>query len=119
MDYGKKVWIFADGDLPPQGEIEPYGHEALSITNCNEEDAKINVTVYFSDREPDQVILKVPAQRVICFRLDYPIGEEKYQIPMGQYALRLNSNVPIVAVLGRLDRRENCAYYEMDGFACD
>ena len=118
MEYGKKTWIFADGDLPPLGDSEPYGHEALSIVNCGGEDAEIQVKVLFSDREPDRFVLRVPADRVICFRLDGPVGESEYQIPFGQYALLLESNVPIVAVLGRLDRRENVSYYELDGYSC-
>ncbi len=116
MDYGKKVWIFADGDLPPRGDSEPYGHEALMVTNCGDIDAQIKVTVLFSDREPDYLDLQVPARRVNCFRLDGPIGNMQYRIPMGQYALVLESSVPIVSVLGRLDRRENVSYYELDGF---
>ena len=55
MSYGKKVWIFVDGDMPPQGDVEPFGHEALSITNCNDVDAVIRVIVYFSDREPGEL----------------------------------------------------------------
>ena len=116
MNYGKNVWIFADGDMPPQGNEEPFGHEALTITNCTDTEAVVRVTVLFTDREPEQCVLRVGARRVNCFRLDYPIGDEGYQIPKGQYSLVLESNVPIVSVLGRLDRRENFAYYEMDGF---
>lgn len=116
MDYGKKVWIFADGDMPPQGDEEPFGHEALTITNCTDTDAAVQVTVLYSDREPDHFVLRVGARRVNCFRLDYPVGDENYQIPKGQYSLVLESNVPIVSVLGRLDRRKDFSYYEMDGF---
>ena len=116
MEYGKKIWIFADGDMPPQGEEEPFGHEALTITNCTDVDAVVKVTVLYSDREPEKLILRVNARRVNCFRLDYPIGDENYQIPKGQYSLVLESNAPIVSVLGRLDRRKDFAYYEMDGF---
>ena len=43
-------------------------------------------------------------------------GDENYQIPFGQYSLRLISNAAVVAVFGRLDRRKDCAYYEIDGF---
>lgn len=116
MNYGKNVWIFADGDMPPQGNEEPFGHEALTITNCTDTDAVVRVTVLFTDREPEYCVLRVGARRVNCFRLDYPIGDEGYQIPKGQYSLILESNVPIVSVLGRLDRRKDFAYYEMDGF---
>ena len=117
MNYGKKVWIFADGDMPPQGDSEPFGHEALTITNCTDTDCIANVTVLFSDRDPDHFVLRTGAKRVNCFRLDYPVGDESYQIPKGQYSLIVESNVPVVCVLGRLDRRENFAYYEMDGYA--
>lgn len=116
MDYGKKVWIFADGDMPPQGDREPFGHEALTVTNCTDTDAVVKVSVLFTDREPDRFILRIGARRVNCFRLDYPVGEEGYQIPKGQYSLILESNVPVVSVLGRLDRRKDFAYYEMDGY---
>jgi Uncharacterized protein conserved in bacteria len=118
MEIGRKYWVFADGDLPPHGDREPLGHEALMITNAGDQDAVIDMEVLFSDKEPkSNVILKVPAKRVIGFRLDYPIGEENYQIPFGQYALVLKSNVPVVMVFGRLDRRKDCAYYEMDGYS--
>lgn len=116
MNYGKNVWIFADGDMPPQGDEEPFGHEALTITNCTDTDAVVQTTVLYSDREPEHFVLRVGARRVNCFRLDYPVGDEGYQIPKGQYSLILESNVPIVSVLGRLDRRKDFAYYEMDGF---
>lgn len=117
MEYGKKVWIFADGDIPPRGDAEPYGHEALSVTNCGDSDADIWVSVLFPDREPDTFTLHVPARRVNCFRLDGPVGDSAYRVPFGQYALLLESSVPVVAVLGRLDHRKDIAYYELDGFA--
>ncbi len=117
MEYGKKVWIFADGDMPPQGEEEPFGHEALTITNCTDKDAAVQVSVFYTDREPEHFLLRVGARRVRCFRLDGPVGDEGYQIPREQYSLVLESNVPVVSVLGRLDRRKDFAYYEMDGFS--
>ena len=117
MDYGKKVWVFADGDMPPQGDTEPFGHEALTITNTTDTDCEAQITVLFTDREPDCFVLRVGARRVSCFRLDYPVGDESYLIPKGQYSLIIESNVPVVCVLGRLDRRKDFAYYEMDGFA--
>ena len=116
MNYGKKVWIFADGDMPPQGDEEPFGHEALTITNCTDANAVIKMTVIFTDRDSELIHVRVGGNRVKCFRLDYPVGDENYLIPKGQYSLVLESDTPIVAVLGRLDRRKDFAYYEMDGF---
>ena len=43
---------------------------------------------------------------------------EKYQIPFGQYALHIISNVPVCACFGRLDvRQSNMAYYSLSGYS--
>ncbi len=60
--------------------------------------------------------IKVDGKRVKCNRLDRPVGEEGYQIPFGQYAMVLNSDLPIFAVFGRLDTRQaNMAFYTVQG----
>ena len=88
---GKKNWIFCDGDLPPHGNNPDFlGHEALMITNVGKKDAHIRIKVLFEDKEPyDKITLELKAERTTCLRLDYPIGNEKYQIPFGQYALHI------------------------------
>lgn len=114
MEIGKKNWIFADGDLPPQGNKEPLGHEALMIVNNNRTQANIQLELLFEDKEPvSDININVQGKRVKCIRLDYPIGDKEYSIPFGQYALILTSDVPIVAVFGRLDRRMDMAYYSV------
>lgn len=118
MELGKKTWVFADGDLPPQGNVEPLGHEALMVLNNSEEDAKIELELLFSDRDPVKGIeLTVPAKRVECFRMDYPIGKEQFKIPFGQYGVILTSSVPVVCLYGRLDRRPDMAYYPIAGYS--
>ncbi|MBU3876646.1 hypothetical protein HGO97_012610 [Faecalicatena sp. AGMB00832] len=118
MEIGKKTWVFADGDLPPRGEEEPFGHEALMVVNSGEKDAKIRLDLLFDSKDPKEgILLHVPAKRVICFRMDEPLGEEQYQIGPGQFAVVLNSNVPVVAVYGRLDRRKDMAYYPVAGYS--
>ena len=118
MELGKKKWVFADGDLPPHGDSEPFGHEAMMIVNNCNEDAEITIDLLFEDKEPKYGIkLKVPAKRVNCIRMDYPLGEENYKIPFGQFAVIMNSNVPVVALYGRLDRRKDMAYYPIAGFS--
>ena len=53
-----------------------------------------------------------------CFRLDKPLGEQKFRIPFGQYALVVHSDLPVVAVFGRLDvRQANMAYYSVAGYS--
>ena len=112
-EIGYKHYMFVDGDLPGNGDdMSLPGHEALMITNKNEKDAKIIVNIYFEDKEPVKGLhLTVPAQRVICIRTDLPICEEEFRIPFGQYSLELESDVPVCASFGRLDRRYNLGYY--------
>ena len=111
---GKKNWVFCDGDLPPHGDNPNFlGHEALMITNVGKEDAHIRIKVLFEDKPPyDQITLDLPAERTTCLRL------EQYQIPFGQYALHVMSDVPVCACFGRLDvRQDNMAYYSLSGYS--
>lgn len=118
---GRRVWIFPDGDLPPAGEegLPLEGHESLIVLNTGDDDAHIELDVYFSDREPEIGLrLLAPARRVTCFRMDKPVGDRGFRVPFGQYALRLRSDVPIVAQIGRADvRQPNLAYYTTMGYA--
>lgn len=110
---GYKHYMFIDGDLPGNGDDPSLpGHEALMITNKNTEDAHILVNLYFEDKAPVKGLhLTVPAERVICIRTDLPICEEEFKIPFGQYSLELDSDIPVCASFGRLDRRYNLGYY--------
>ena len=123
MSDGRHTWLFPDGDLPPPGDpgLPLEGHESLIVLNTGDEDAEIEMDVYFSDSEPEEGIkLRAPARRVTCFRMDKPVGDRQFQVPFGQYALRLRSNVPIVAQMGRADVRQvNLAYYTTMGWSGD
>jgi len=115
-EQGRRVWFFPDGDLPPAGNGPFVGHESLVILNPNDCDASITVTVYFEDREPASPPPQiVQARRVRCIRMDRPIGS--FQTPFGQYALKLESTVPVICQIGRADvRQANLAYYTVMGF---
>ncbi len=121
--HGRKVWIFPDGDLPPAGDpnLPLEGHESLIVLNTGDEDAQIEMDVYFTDREPEVGLrLVAPARRVTCFRMDKPVGDRQFQVPFGQYALRLRSDVPIVVQIGSADvRQPNLAYYTTMGYGLD
>ena len=114
--YGRKVWFFPDGDLPLPGDKEPKGHESLIILNPNSVAAEISITVFYEDRGPDKLDrIELPAERVLCIRLDKPIGS--YKIPFGQYALKVASSSPVICQIGRMDiRQPNLAYYTTMGF---
>ena len=120
---GKKVWIFPDGDLPPAGDpdLPLEAHESLIVLNTGDVQADIEIDVFFDNREPEMGLkVSVPPRRVNCFRIDAPLGDRGFQVPFGQYALRLRSTVPIVAQIGRADVRQvNLAYYTTMGYGCD
>ncbi len=121
---GSKTWIFPDGDIPPHDPYDPalknadtHGHESLVLLNTGNETVHPVVKVYFSDKEPwDVTLAPIPPQRVMCYRTDEPLGNEKVRIPEGQYALVIECNAPVVAQLGRMDiRQPNLAYYTVMG----
>jgi len=121
MNAGARIWTFPDGDLPPPGEGEPHGHESLLLLNVTGERAEVKLTFYFTDRPPVRdVALTVEAERVRCVRLDEPVGDCGYRVPFGQYALRVESSVPLICQIGRMDvRQPNLAYYTVMGFPLD
>jgi len=115
-EHGHLTWFFPDGDLPPAGDGSFKGHESLIILNPNERDAEVKLTVYFEDREPATPPAQiVKGRRVRCIRMDQPIGS--FQVPFGQYALKLESTVPVICQIGRADvRQPNLTYYTVMGF---
>jgi hypothetical protein len=48
--HGSRTWFFPDGDIPPPGEREPFGHESLIMLNPHDEDAEVSITVCTSMR---------------------------------------------------------------------
>jgi len=115
-ELGRRIWFFPDGDLPPAGEGQLLGHESLIVLNPNDTDAEVTLTLYFEDREPLSLAAQpVPARRVRYIRMDRPIGS--FQVPFGQYAMRLESTAGVICQVGRADvRQPNLAYYTVMGF---
>ncbi len=106
MAYGKKIWVFPDGELPPTGDNEIPGHESIIITNVSNEKATVRVTLLYTDKEPVSFAAKVPAMRVRCLRSNRAEDFGPYTAVVGrQYAIMLESDVPIVAQYGRAEPR--------------
>lgn len=123
MENGKKSWYIADGWIPVEKATDDsgyVGHEALILLNCNDEDAKVFIDVYFEDKDPvENISVTVPAKRVRCLRMDKP--EEIGGVVLGrlyQYSLRIRSEIPIVAQFGRMDvTQPNCSYIGLMGYS--
>ncbi len=106
---GHKVWAVPDGYIPAWShgpEPDMVSHEAVCVLNTGDEDAHLELTVYFSDREPiGPYRIVVPARRTIHLRLNDL--QEPEPIPVGkEYALVVRSDVPVVVQHSRLDTRQ-------------
>ena len=120
MGYGKNVWVFPDAELPPEGVNSIPGHESIIITNTGEQDAHVKITLIYTDREPaDDLVVEVKARRVRCLRTNEENDFGEHTAVMGeQYAILLESDVPVVAQYGRAETR-TVAFYTTPGYACE
>lgn len=116
MGYGKKVWIFPDAELPPVGVNLIPGHESIIITNTCDQIANIKVTLFYPDKEPVSFTTTVDARRVRCMRTneekDFGTLTAEFE---QQYAIMLESDVPVVAQYGRAEPR-TVAFYTTSGY---
>jgi hypothetical protein len=106
---GRRRWAIAEGYIPSWGhgpEPQLASHEAACLLNAGAEDAQVEITVYFENREPaGPYRLRVLAGRTLHARfheLDYP---EPIPRDTG-YASVIESDVPIVVQHTRLDSRQ-------------
>lgn len=109
MKLGKKVWAIAEGYIPPFSNgpgPEMESHETVCILNTNTEDADVEITIYFSDKDPiGPYKLTVGAQRTAHIRFNNLSDPEK--IPVGvDFASTIVSNLPIIVQHTRLDSRQ-------------
>jgi hypothetical protein len=117
---GARVWYFPDGYLPEKvggGPME--AHEALMLLNPNPGLASVKLDIYFDDRDPVKDIpVEVGSERVKTLRMDHPEDLGGLRIPpLKQYAIRVRSDIPIVAQFGRVDTTQaNLAYYGCMGY---
>lgn len=109
MAIGKKHWAIAEGYIPPFGtgpEPEMTSHETACILNANDEDAQVDVMIYFTDREPaGPYKLIVPARRTLHMRFNDLTNPAP--IPKGTpYSSVFLSTLPVVIQHTRLDSRQ-------------
>jgi hypothetical protein len=82
-------------------------HETACLLNAGDQDAHVDITIYFSDRDPaGPYSLLVPARRTKHLRFN-DLNEPE-PIPRGtDYASVIESDVPIVVQHTRLDSRQD------------
>jgi len=107
---GKTRWAIAEGYIPGDStgpEPEMTSHETLCFLNSGDRDAEVDITLYFSDREPvGPYRVQVPARRTLHQLLNDFSDPEP--VPRDtDYACLIESNVPIVVQHTRLDSRQS------------
>lgn len=106
---GKRRWVIAEGYIPTWSngpEPEFLSHETACMLNTGDQDAHVQITIYFKDREPaGPYRITVPARRTLHQRFNDL--KEPEVVPEGtDFASLIESDVPIVVQHTRLDSRQ-------------
>jgi hypothetical protein len=106
---GHRRWAIAEGYIPGWSngpEPQFTSHETACLLNASDEEAHVEITVYFSDREPvGPYRVTVPARRTRHVRFNEL--EDPEPIPVDTaYSSVIESDVPIVVQHTRLDSRQ-------------
>lgn len=106
---GVREWVIAEGYIPSEShgpKPEMTSHETVCILNAGDQDAHVEITIYYSDRDPvGPYQLTVPARRTTHMRFNNLKDPEP--IPRDtNYSSVIRSDVPVVAQHTRLDSRQ-------------
>ncbi len=106
---GVKEWVIAEGYIPAEShgpQPQMTSHETVCLLNGCDADAHVEITIYYSDRDPvGPYRVTVPARRTKHVRFNDL--QEPEPIPRGtDFSSVIQSDVPIVAQHTRLDSRQ-------------
>jgi hypothetical protein len=109
QEIGRTYWAIAEGYIPENShgpEPQMTSHETACILNAGGKDARVEITLYFADRDPvGPYRITVPARRTRHIRFNDLI--DPLPVPLGtEYASVLVSDVPVVVQHTRLDSRQ-------------
>lgn len=107
---GKHIWAIPEGYIPAEStgpEPQMTSHETACILNTAGQDAHIEITIFFEDRDPvGPYKVTVPSARTLHLRFNDLKDPEP--IPKDtDYASLMVSDVPIVVQHTRLDSRQS------------
>jgi hypothetical protein len=106
---GSRQWVIAEGYIPAESMVyhndKTVSHETACILNLGDEDAHVEITLYFSDREPaGPYRVTVGARRTMHQRFNDLTDPEP--VPRGtNYSSVIRSDVPVIVQHTRLDSR--------------
>ncbi len=106
---GQTLWVIPEGYIPPESTgpaPEMTSHETACLLNAGDAEAHVEITLFFSDREPaGPSRVSVPPRRTVHLRFNALADPEP--VPRGTaYASVIRSDAPIVVQHTRLDSRQ-------------
>lgn len=106
---GRRRWVIAEGYIPSKShgpEPQMTSPETMCILNSSDQDATVQVTIFYADREPvGPYIIQVPARRTKHVRFNDLT--DPAPIPLDtDFSSLIDSNVRIVVQHTRLDSRQ-------------
>jgi hypothetical protein len=106
---GRRRWAIAEGYIPTEShgpEPSMTSHETVCVLNASGQEAQIEITVFYSDRDPvGPYRLTIPARRTKHVRFNDLTDPEP--IPRGtDFASIIESSTPVVVQHTRLDSRQ-------------
>ena len=122
---GRTTWAIAEGYIPGEShgpQPQMTSHETACLLNAGDEPARVEITVFFKDRDPaGPYRVTVAPRRTLHLRFNDLRDPEP--VPRDtDYASVIRSSVPIVVQHTRLDSRQSdnalvttIAYAETDG----
>lgn len=108
-EIGKKIWVIAEGFIPADDETKDdkfISHETACILNPNKEEAEIEITVYYTDKDPiGPYKVRLAGERTVHLRFNDL--NEPARLPRDtDFSSVIRSNLPIVVQHTRLDSRK-------------
>jgi hypothetical protein len=107
---GTKEWVIAEGYIPPEShgpEPQMTSHETVCLLNTSDRDAKVEITIFYHDREPvGPYRITVPARRTRHVRFN-DLRDPEVIARDTDFSSVIRSDVPIVAQHTRLDSRQD------------
>lgn len=107
---GRRLWVIAEGCIPGESTSTDrafVSHETACILNASDDPAQVEITLYFSDREPvGPYHVRVEPRRTLHLRFNDL--EEPAPVPRDtDYSAVISADIPVVVQHTRLDSRKS------------
>ncbi len=118
---GRKRWAIAEGYIPSESSFADrtlISHETACILNPGDQEAHVNITIFFADREPiGPYRVTVAARRTLHLRFN-DLNQPAVVPRDTDYSSVFESDVPIIVQHTRMDsRRAEIALLSTTAFA--